>query len=71
MYDLIIVGGGAAALSAASYALTKQLDILVIYQHFGGKSGWRQTLTGQDSTEQLPTADAILSLEQRNCLAKV
>ncbi len=64
MYDFIIVGGGAAALSAATYALTKQLDILVIYQHFGGKSGWRQTLTGQDFTEQLPTADAIQSLER-------
>lgn len=39
MHDLIIIGGGAAALSAASYALSKQLDVLIIYERLGGKTG--------------------------------
>lgn len=64
MYDLIIIGGGAAALSAATYALGKRLELRVIYQNLGGKSGWRQTLTGQETTEQLPSADAVRSLER-------
>ncbi|GAB4111896.1 MAG: FAD-dependent oxidoreductase [Roseiflexaceae bacterium] len=64
MYDLIIIGGGAAALSAATYALGKRLDILMIYQNLGGKSGWRQNIAGQEAPEVLPAADAIRSLER-------
>jgi thioredoxin reductase len=37
MYDLIIVGGGAASQSAAMYAQGKQLNFLLISEHFGGK----------------------------------
>jgi thioredoxin reductase len=64
MYDLIIIGGGAAALSAATYALGKRLEVRIIYQNLGGKSGWRQTLTGQEAAEQLPSADAVRNLER-------
>jgi len=39
MYDLIIIGGGAAALSATAYALGKQLKVLMIYESLGGKVG--------------------------------
>ncbi len=39
MHDLIIIGGGAAALSSAAYALGKQLDVLIIYESLGGKTG--------------------------------
>ncbi|MDZ4717224.1 MAG: NAD(P)/FAD-dependent oxidoreductase [Roseiflexaceae bacterium] len=64
MYDLIIIGGGAAALSAATYALGKRLEVRIIYQNLGGKSGWRQNLTGQEGAEQLPASDAVRSLER-------
>ena len=36
MHDLIIVGGGAAALSAAVYAKRFNLDFIVIAEHLGG-----------------------------------
>ncbi len=39
MYDVIIVGGGAAALSAAIYTFEKRLRVLVIYDVPGGKTG--------------------------------
>jgi thioredoxin reductase len=39
MHDLIIVGGGPAALAAAAYALEKQLDLRVIAENVGGKVG--------------------------------
>ena len=53
MHDLIIVGGGPAALSAAVFALGKQLDFVMIYQAPGGKAGWRQRLAGQMEDEFL------------------
>lgn len=37
MYDLIIIGGGPAAMSAAVYAARKQLKILLLAKKFGGQ----------------------------------
>jgi thioredoxin reductase len=65
MHDLIIIGGGAAALSAAVYALGKQLDVLVIYEDLGGKAGTRQQLRGQSTEEYLAGADAARALERQ------
>lgn len=38
MYDLIIIGGGPAATSAAVYAARKQLKSIIIASEFGGQS---------------------------------
>jgi len=65
MYDVIIVGGGAAALSAGIYALGKQLDFLLIYEDVGGKAGTRQQLAGQAEEEYLAGAEAVLLFERR------
>jgi thioredoxin reductase len=65
MHDLIIIGGGAAGLSAAMYALGKQLDFLVIYEDIGGKAGTRQYLSGQVEEEYLAGAEAVLLFERR------
>jgi thioredoxin reductase len=65
MYDLIILGGGAAALSAAMYALGKQLDFLVIYEDIGGKAGTRQSLSGQVEDEYLAGTEAVRLFERR------
>jgi thioredoxin reductase len=65
MYDLIIIGGGAAGLSAAMYALGKQLDFLMIYEDIGGKAGTRQHLLAQAMEEYLPGTEAVLLFERR------
>ena len=65
MYDLIILGGGAAGLSAAMYALGKQLDFLAIYDKIGGKAGTPQHLQGQAAEEYLPGTEAVLLFERR------
>jgi thioredoxin reductase len=65
MYDLIIVGGGPAALSAATYAQGKQLKALVICETLGGKAGSRQQLVGQLGDEYLPGAEAVQAFERR------
>jgi alkyl hydroperoxide reductase subunit F len=48
MYDLIIVGGGPAGLTAAIYALRKRLNVLVITRDLGGKANFRLQLPDVD-----------------------
>ena len=65
MHDLIIIGGGAAALSAAVYALGKQLDVVMIYENLGGKAGTRQQLRGQVGEEYLAGTEAARALQRQ------
>ena len=44
MYDLIIVGGGPAGLTAAVYAIRKRLNVLLISKDLGGKTNYRLAL---------------------------
>jgi thioredoxin reductase len=44
MYDLIIVGGGPAGLTAAVYAIRKRLNVLMISRDLGGKTNYRLAL---------------------------
>jgi len=44
MYDLIIVGGGPAGLTAAVYAIRKRLNVLVLSKDLGGKTNYRLAL---------------------------
>jgi alkyl hydroperoxide reductase subunit F len=44
MYDLIIVGGGPAGLTAAIYAIRKRLNVLLLTKDFGGKTNFRLAL---------------------------
>jgi thioredoxin reductase len=65
MHDLIIVGGGPAGLSAATYALGKQLDVLTIYEALGGKAGTRQSLARQVADEYVAGAEAVRVFERQ------
>jgi len=44
MYDLIIIGGGPAGLTAAIYAIRKRLNVLLLTQDLGGKTNFRLAL---------------------------
>jgi NADH-dependent peroxiredoxin subunit F len=44
MYDLIIVGGGPAGLTAVVYALRKRLDVLLLSRDLGGKTNYTLAL---------------------------
>jgi len=54
MYDLVIIGGGPVALSAACYAMGKKLNFVMVYEDLGGKVGWLESLIGPDQTQYLP-----------------
>ncbi len=40
MFDLIIVGGGPAGITASVYAARKKMDLLVITRDIGGQAAW-------------------------------
>jgi thioredoxin reductase len=65
MHDLVIIGGGAAGLSAALYALGKGLDAVTIYEDVGGKAGMQQQLAGQPGEEYLAGVEAVQLFERR------
>lgn len=44
MYDLIVLGGGPAGLTATIYAIRKRLDVLLISKDLGGKTNYRLAL---------------------------
>jgi alkyl hydroperoxide reductase subunit F len=44
MYDLIVVGGGPAGLTAAIYGIRKRLNVLMITKDLGGKTQYRLAL---------------------------
>jgi len=44
MYNLIIIGGGPAGLTAAIYAIRKRLNVLLLSKDLGGKTNYRLAL---------------------------
>lgn len=49
MYDLIVVGGGPAGLTAAIYAIRKRLDVLLVSEDLGGKTNYHLELPDQET----------------------
>jgi alkyl hydroperoxide reductase subunit F len=48
MYDLIIIGGGPAGLTAAVYAIRKRLNVLLVSEELGGKTNYHLVLPGME-----------------------
>ncbi|MCP4418101.1 MAG: FAD-dependent oxidoreductase [Chloroflexi bacterium] len=44
MYDLIVIGGGPAGLTAAIYAIRKRLNVLLVSEDLGGKTNYKMDL---------------------------
>ena len=51
MYDLIIIGGGPAGLTAGVYALQKRMETLIIAQELGGKARYSFQLDAMEGHE--------------------
>lgn len=61
MYDLIILGGGPAGLTAAVYAIRKRLDVLVISPDLGGKTGYHMYLPENIDRFQVINGEEIVN----------
>jgi len=49
MYDLIVIGGGPAGLTAAIYAIRKRLNVLLVSKDLGGKTNFHLELPDQEN----------------------
>ena len=61
MYDLIILGGGPAGLTAAVYSIRKRLEVLLISPDLGGKTGMHMHLPDNLERFQIITGDEVIS----------
>lgn len=64
MYDLIIVGGGPAGVSAAVYAARKRLKTLMVLEEWGGQSGVSSDIQNWIGTPSISGADLADSLKK-------
>jgi len=48
-YDLLIIGGGPAGLTAAAYAVRKRIETMLISEDIGGKTNYKFSLPGVDT----------------------
>lgn len=61
MYDLIILGGGPAGLTAAVYSIRKRLDVLLVSPDLGGKTSMHMHLPDNLERFQVITGDEVVS----------
>jgi len=64
LYDLIIIGGGPAGLSAAIYAARKVLKTLLISKDIGGQVAWTYDVDNYLGFSQVETADLISKFDE-------
>jgi thioredoxin reductase len=59
MYDLIVVGGGLAGMTATIYAVRRHLNVLLVSRVLGGKTNYRLQLAQNESPLQLEGSEII------------
>ncbi|HNS01169.1 MAG TPA: NAD(P)/FAD-dependent oxidoreductase [Anaerolineae bacterium] len=59
MYDLIIIGGGPAGLTATVYAIHKRLETLLITEDLGGKANYRMHIRGLEGYEAINGEEVV------------
>lgn len=59
MYDLIIIGGGPAGLTAAIYAIRKRLNVLLVSQDLGGKTNYNMMLPWMETHQVIRGTEVV------------
>ncbi|MCP4535960.1 MAG: NAD(P)/FAD-dependent oxidoreductase [Chloroflexi bacterium] len=64
MYDLIIIGGGPAGITAASMAINQRMEILIIAERWGGQTSYAMQVEDMEGRETI-TGEALLESFRR------
>jgi len=64
MYDLIIIGGGPAGITAASIAINQRLETLIIAERWGGQTTYAMQLENMEGREVI-TGEKLLDAFRR------
>jgi alkyl hydroperoxide reductase subunit F len=59
MYDLIIIGGGPAGITAAIYAMRKRVNTLLVSENMGGKTNYQMSAPGADIHQVIRGVEVI------------
>ena len=59
MYDLIIIGGGPAAISAGIYAARKKIKTILITESWGGQMAVAPLVENYPGFESIPGMDLV------------
>jgi thioredoxin reductase len=59
MYDLIVIGGGPAGLTAAVYAIRKRLNVLLVSKDLGGKTNYKLDLPDQETYQVITGVEVV------------
>jgi alkyl hydroperoxide reductase subunit F len=65
MYDLIIIGGGPAGLTATVYAIHKRLETLLITEDLGGKANYRMHIRGMEGYETINGEEVVRKFQSQ------
>lgn len=59
MYDLIVIGGGPAGLTAAIYAIRKRLNVLLVSEDLGGKTNFHLQLPDVEAYQVIRGVEVV------------
>jgi alkyl hydroperoxide reductase subunit F len=59
MYDLVIIGGGPAGLTAAIYAIRKRLNVLLVSEDLGGKTNYHLDLPNVEGYQVIRGVEVV------------
>lgn len=65
MYDLIIIGGGPAGLTAAVYAARKKMNLLLLTKEFGGQLMWTKEIENYMGYQFISGPELISKFEEQ------
>jgi thioredoxin reductase len=64
MYDLIIIGGGPAGMTAATTAISQRMEVLIIAKHWGGQTPYAMQIEDMEGRETI-TGEILLDAFRR------
>ncbi|SDF59549.1 NAD(P)/FAD-dependent oxidoreductase [Sporolituus thermophilus] len=65
MYDLIIIGGGPAGMTAAVYAARKKMNTIVVTKEFGGQPMWTREIENYMGYQFITGPELMVKFEEQ------